>query len=482
MVRLEPDAPAVVAVELACERWGGYLAGGMTLRAPGPLGLIRFEQVVEASVPVRVYPAVERLRALPRPAATNVGSGNYVTRIRGEGLEFADLRPHVPGDRLRRVNWRVSARRGRLHVNEYHPERNADVVLFLDAFSDTRDGAGGTIDMTVRAAAALAAAYLRTRDRVGIVGFGGIMRWVLPSSGTTQVYRILDSVIDTQVVVSYAWRDVAYIPARTLPPHALVVALSPLSDPRMLSALADLRARGIDLAMIDVSPLPFVAAPPGSWASWPTACGGSSASRSRRGSGRWGCRWRSGGTAGRWTRCWPSFRRCGDTPEPCASSGAGRRRRPRPRSPPTRPRQPAAGRSGDGGRGRGVRGARGRDPRPLGGRRGMGDRARRGRLRGRAGAGRRLPRPVGAAGGRRPGRGGRARPVGDRAHRPAKVDPGIMRARVAAIATLAATGAGAGWLMLLVSNAGSGGSRSPAPGWSRRPPRWCSSHAWPAAR
>jgi uncharacterized protein (DUF58 family) len=263
LIRLEPGTPVVVPVELACERWGGYTAGGMTLRAPGPLGLKRFEQVVEASVPVRVYPAVERLRALPRPTATNVGSGNYVTRIRGEGLEFADLRPHVPGDRLRRVNWRVSARRGRLHVNEYHPERNADVVLFLDAFSDTSDGAGGTIDMTVRAAAALAAAYLRTRDRVGIVGFGGIMRWVLPSSGTTQVYRILDSVIDTQVVVSYAWRDVAYIPARTLPPHALVVALSPLSDPRMLSALADLRARGIDLAMIDVSPLPFVAAPPG---------------------------------------------------------------------------------------------------------------------------------------------------------------------------------------------------------------------------
>lgn len=263
VIRLTPGTPTVVGVDLVCERWGGFLAGGMTLRAAGPLGLIRYEQVVDASVPVRVYPAVERLRALPRPAATNVGSGNYVNRLRGEGLEFADLRPHVPGDRLRRVNWRVSARRSRLHVNDYHPERNADVVLFLDSFTDTRDQAGGTIDMTVRAAAALAAAYLRTRDRVGIVGFGGIMRWVLPSAGTTQVYRILDSVIDTQVVVSYAWRDVAVIPTRTLPPHALVVALSPLTDPRMLSALADLRARGVDLAMIDVSPLPFVSAPPG---------------------------------------------------------------------------------------------------------------------------------------------------------------------------------------------------------------------------
>jgi uncharacterized protein (DUF58 family) len=263
VLRLEADTPTAVATELTCQRWGGYLAGGMSLRARGPLGLVRFEQVVDASVRVRVYPRPESVRALPRPAATHVGAGNYVTRIRGEGLEFADLRPHVPGDRLRQVNWRVSARRGRLHVNEYHPERNADVVLFLDSFTDTRDQAGGTIDMTVRAAAALAAAYLRTRDRVGIVGFGGVLRWVLPATGETQAYRILDSLIDTQVVASYAWRDVAVIPARTLPPHALVVALSPLADARMLAALADLRARGIDLAVIDVSPLPFVSAPAG---------------------------------------------------------------------------------------------------------------------------------------------------------------------------------------------------------------------------
>ncbi len=263
VVRLPADTCTEITTDLVCARWGGYLAGGMSLRAPGPLGLVRFEQTVPAAVRVRVYPRPESVRALPRPAATHVGAGNYVTRARGEGLEFADLRPHVPGDRLRQVNWRVSARRGQLHVNDYHPERNADVVLFLDSFTDTRDEAGGTIDMTVRAAAALAAAYLRTRDRVGIVGFGGVLRWVLPSTGQTQTYRILDSLIDTQVVASYAWREVAVIPARTLPPHALVVALTPLADPRMLEALADLRARGIDLAVIDVSPLPFVGPPAG---------------------------------------------------------------------------------------------------------------------------------------------------------------------------------------------------------------------------
>jgi len=273
VLRLEAEQPAELAFDVECGRWGGYLAGGLILRAPGPLGLIAFEQAVPPGVRVRVYPRPEQVRALPRPAATHVGAGNYVTRIRGEGLEFADLRPHVPGDRLRQVNWRVSARRNRLHVNEYHPERNADVVLFLDSFTDTADGTGGTIDLTVRAAAALSRAYLRTRDRVGIVGFGGVLRWVLPSAGTTQTYRILDSLIDTQVVASYAWRDVAVIPGRTLPPNALVLALSPLSDARMRTALADLRARGVDLAVIDISPLPFVRKPPGdlgdlAWRVW----------------------------------------------------------------------------------------------------------------------------------------------------------------------------------------------------------------------
>ena len=47
------------------------------------------------------------------------------------------------------------------------------------------------------------------------------------------------------------------LPPRTLPPHALVLALSPLLDERTVRALADLRARGFDLAVVEVSPVPF---------------------------------------------------------------------------------------------------------------------------------------------------------------------------------------------------------------------------------
>jgi uncharacterized protein (DUF58 family) len=60
------------------------------------------------------------------------------------------------------------------------------------------------------------------------------------------------------IVLSYATKGVDILPPRSLPPKALVLALTPLLDPRSAGALLDLRARGFDLVVIEVSPLPFV--------------------------------------------------------------------------------------------------------------------------------------------------------------------------------------------------------------------------------
>jgi uncharacterized protein (DUF58 family) len=104
---------------------------------------------------------------------------------------------------------------------------------------------------------------VRRRDRVGLISFGGILRWLVPGMGVVQLYRVVDALLDTQVVLSYYWKEIDIIPRRTLPPNALVIALSPLLDPRSVGALLDLRARGYDLAVIDVSPVPFTARPAG---------------------------------------------------------------------------------------------------------------------------------------------------------------------------------------------------------------------------
>ncbi|MBA2568972.1 MAG: DUF58 domain-containing protein [Actinobacteria bacterium] len=258
LVRLASGGRRSLELPLECERWGAYGVGRVLLRAQDALGFLVLEASFDLRQPLKVYPGGESLSSLLRPLETQVFSGNQVARVRADGIEFADLRPFVAGDRVRRVNWRATARRGVPWVNESHPERNSDVVIFLDTFAEARRGAAGTLDASVRAAAALAELYLREKDRVGIVSFGGVLNWLTVSSGPVQLYRIVDSLLDAEIWLSYVWKDLEVIPTRTLPPRALVLALSPLLDDRAIGALADLRSRGFDLAILEVSPLPYV--------------------------------------------------------------------------------------------------------------------------------------------------------------------------------------------------------------------------------
>ncbi len=260
-LRLARGERRQLALRARTERWGGYALGRIDLRARSPLGMHVEEGRATELASLRVYPREEEVRRLLAPLETQLSSGNEVARAKGDGIEFADIRQFVAGDRIRRINWRASARRSELWVNETHPERNTDVILFLDSFTEASRGDRSTLDLAVRATASLAERYLARRDRVGLIGFGGVLRWLLPGMGRVQAYRIADALLDTEIVFSYAWKDVEVLPRRTLPPQALVIALSPLLDERAVGALLDLRARGFDLAVVDVSPLPFT--PPG---------------------------------------------------------------------------------------------------------------------------------------------------------------------------------------------------------------------------
>jgi uncharacterized protein (DUF58 family) len=263
-VSLRAGEERTVELKLRCERWGAFTVGPLLVRARDVLGFRSWESEAGDVQALRVYPSEQTLQSLVRPLETQVFAGNQVSRAHGEGIEFADLREWQPGDRLRRVNWRATALRGALWVNEQHLERNTDVVLFLDTFGEVRVEGRSTNDRAVRAAATLAHRYLERRDRVGLVGFGGFLSWLVPASGTRQLYAIVDTLLRSRVVTSHAWRDVDLLPPRTLPPKALVLAITPLLDSRTAAALLDLRARGYDLVVVEVSPLELVEPDPDS--------------------------------------------------------------------------------------------------------------------------------------------------------------------------------------------------------------------------
>jgi len=246
-------SPTLVPLRVVAPRWGVYRLPPARLTAQDPLSLLQFTAEVGQAQRMRVYPRWERLRRLIPPMRTQVYSGNRTARQHGEGLEFADIRSFVPGDRVRRINWRVTARTGVPFVNDFHLERNADVILFLDSFSELASGRESVLNLAVRAATALAQGHLRERDRVGVVGFGGLLRWLLPGMGQQHLYRVVETLLDTEVVASYAWRQIDVIPVRVLPPAATVIALTPLLDPRSIGALVDMHHRGFDLVVLEIS-------------------------------------------------------------------------------------------------------------------------------------------------------------------------------------------------------------------------------------
>jgi uncharacterized protein (DUF58 family) len=258
VVRLAPGERHHVEVAGRAERWGGHLAGGARVRATDAIGAVWFSGTAEAGAAVRVLPGIERLRAVVAPARTQAAVGPRRSRTRGEGLELAEVRPWVAGDHPRRLHWRATARRGAPHVAERHPERSADVLIFLDTFADVPGGRQSALTLAVRAAAGLADAHLRARDRVGVVAFGGVLHWLAPGTGVAHALRITDALASSEVVMSYVARDVGVVPPAVLPARALVLAITPLLDERGARALLDLCARGHDIAVIEIDALALV--------------------------------------------------------------------------------------------------------------------------------------------------------------------------------------------------------------------------------
>ncbi len=158
--------------------------GHVHLRVRGPWGLAWRQGEVACSQEVRVQPGIGALRERRTHAVrrTLAEAGPRRTRRRGEGREFESLRDYARGDDPRALDWKASAKRGRLTVRSYEADRHQNVVLAIDAGRLMRER---LLDRE-RADYALAAALLlstRARaygDRVGVLVFDDRVRYVAP--------------------------------------------------------------------------------------------------------------------------------------------------------------------------------------------------------------------------------------------------------------------------------------------------------------
>jgi len=248
-------AEASWSFQLLCPARGRFELGEFYLRLWDRSGLIVRETRQTISQPVSVYPYLAPLRSVPQPLRTQFSFGNYVAPRFGEGIEPGEIRAFAPGDRIRHVNWRASLRHQQLFVTQHHEERNADIVLLLDTLSEAGAPPYSTLDLCVRAAAALANAYLARKDRVGFVEYGGYLRWINPATGRRQGEVLVEALLPAATHFSYVVPQLDRLPSRVLPQQALVIAVTPLLDERFVKAIVDLAARGFDLIVLAVSPI-----------------------------------------------------------------------------------------------------------------------------------------------------------------------------------------------------------------------------------
>jgi len=170
-------------------------------------------------------------------------------RRRGEGMEFHQLREYRQGDALRAIDWKATARTGRLISREYEEEKDQRVLLVVDCGRRmaSKDGELSHFDHTLNAALLLAHVALRQGDAVGMLTMGGVGRYCEPRKSVGAIHAILNQAYDiepTLAVPDYqqAARDVMARERR----RSLVVLLTNLrdeDDESLASALGLLRTR-----------------------------------------------------------------------------------------------------------------------------------------------------------------------------------------------------------------------------------------------
>lgn len=221
---------------------------------------------------VAVHPVARPLRDLPLPFRLPGLTGTHTSRRVGEGYETHDVHEFAPGDRLRRIDWRVSARRaidtstgrlGTLYARRTFATADATVMIVVDSRDDVGEDvsawAGGvdvrmdettSLDIAREAAAAISRAYLDMGDRVGLDDLGRRRRPVPPAAGRHQWERIQQRLVR---VAPEGWPDKRHRPPQ-LPSGALVVLCSTFLDDEAARIARQWRSYGHRVIAVDTLP------------------------------------------------------------------------------------------------------------------------------------------------------------------------------------------------------------------------------------
>jgi len=125
-------------------------------------------------------------------------TGDYHSVFKGQGVEFDEVRPYVPGDDVRSIDWNVTARTGSPHVKRFSEERELTVIFLVDVSGSMIFGSGSRSksELAAEITCLLAMTAIRNQDKIGLILFSDrILKSIPPRKGRTAVMRLVREVL-----------------------------------------------------------------------------------------------------------------------------------------------------------------------------------------------------------------------------------------------------------------------------------------------
>jgi len=143
---------------------------------------------------VELVRKIRRIEIKAAKLVDEVFSGEYRSGFRGKGMEFEDIRPYIPGDDVRGIDWNVTARYGKAFVKQYVEEREMNIFLLIDM--SRSNSFGRKKEFIAEISATLALSATRNNDRVGAIFFTGNVEKLIPSkNGSKHVLSIIEHIL-----------------------------------------------------------------------------------------------------------------------------------------------------------------------------------------------------------------------------------------------------------------------------------------------
>lgn len=150
------------------------------------------------SIPPEMLDRVKAIEIKARRLVNDLFLGEYHAVFRGRGIEFDELRPYIPGDDVRSIDWKAMARTGQPSIRRYREDRDLTVIFVVDVSGSQSAGSLERTkeDLAAELCAVLALAAIRNKDKVGLLLFASrAERYVRPAGGTTHVLRVVREVL-----------------------------------------------------------------------------------------------------------------------------------------------------------------------------------------------------------------------------------------------------------------------------------------------